>query len=332
MKLTKDLFQDGMSVRLRVSTSFHARYGLRLVVEDLDPTHTIGALEQRRQRTLERLAAANLLDRNAQQTMPMVPHRLAVISSETAAGLADFNRQLANNQYGYAFKTSMFSAAMQGRQTGPEIMTRLRQIARRRTDYDAVIIVRGGGGRMDLAAFDDEDLAVAVAEFPRPVIVGIGHETDVSVLDSVAYQSLKTPTAAAVYLLELGAQVEYEILQLGRSIEYAGRTILAREAPRLDRYMELSHRLANNVLQTEKSRLDRITSELPIIAQRSLQSAEQRLDHLGQLLTALRPETTLARGYALINQEGRLITRPEDVEAGEVEVQLKEGRLKLRKE
>lgn len=331
LKLTNELFQEGMSVRLRVSTSFHARYGLRLVVEDLDPTHTIGALEQRRQQTLERLAAADLLNRNAQRTMPLVPHRLAVISSETAAGLADFNRQLARNPYGYTFQTTLFSAAMQGVQTGPEITARLRQIARRKEDYDAVIIVRGGGGRMDLVAFDDEDLAWAVAEFPRPVIVGIGHETDDSVLDRVAYQSLKTPTAAAVFLLDLCAQTEYEILQLGRHIEQAGRSILAMELPKLTRFEELSRRLGESALQAENIRLDRLAVELPVLARRGLASAERQLDHLEQLLKALHPKTTLARGYGLISQEGRLITRPEDVEEGEVEVQLKKGRLKLRK-
>jgi len=332
IKLVQDLFQDGMSVRLKVSTSFHARYGLRLVVEDLDPAHTIGALEQQRQATLAKLETAGLLGRNGKLTLPLAPQRLAVISSDTAAGLADFRRQLAENPYGYAFKTTLFPAAMQGAQTSTEITARLRQIARRQTDYDVVIIVRGGGGRIDLAAFDEEALAIAVAEFPLPVLVGIGHETDASVLDQVAYRSLKTPTATAVFLLDQLARTEYRVLQLGRAIEQSGRTLLQVEQPRLARFEELSHQLGAGALRTEAVRLEGVERALATLPQRALASATQRLEHLEQLLHALRPETTLARGYALVSQDGKLITDPEQLAEGAVELRLKAGRTKLLKE
>jgi exodeoxyribonuclease VII large subunit len=263
LKLTNGLLQQGMSVRLRVSTSFHERYGLRLVVEDIDPTHTIGALERRRQQTLEKLTADNLMNRNAELPLPVVPQRLAVISSDTAAGLADFREQLEGNAYGYRFQLRLFGAAMQGAQTSPEIIKRLREIRRNWPDaFDAVIIVRGGGGRTDLAAFDDEALCRAVAEFPLPVLVGIGHETDDTVLDRVAHRSLKTPTATAVFLIERLTQAEVRLLQLGRGISLVGRNQLSAATLELNRHASAIRQAAGQSLLNEHHRLDRLAGEL----------------------------------------------------------------------
>jgi len=331
-KLLNDLLQQGMSVRLRVSTSFHERYGLKLVVEELDPAHTIGELERRRRQTLENLAVDDLLDRNAQQHLSLAPLRLAVISSETAAGLADFRQQLEANPYGYDFKMKVFTAAMQGLQTSPEIIRRLREVRRNWPNaFDAVVIVRGGGGRTDLAAFDEEQLCRAVAEHPLPVIVGIGHETDETVLDRVAHRSLKTPTATAVYLIERLMQAEARVLQLGRRINQAGGQITAYESPRLDRLGLAMRQSAVLALSTESNRLDLIDRDLEQLPARALTTASDHLNYLEQLLTALRPETTLARGYALVSQEGRLITDPEAIAPGEVDVRLRLGRVKLTK-
>ena len=205
IKLLRDLLQDGMSIKLKVTTSFHPRYGLKVVVEDVDPSFTIGELERKRKAVLEQLAKEGLLQKNASLPFPVLPQRLAVISSETAAGLADFRQQLAQNPYGYQFRVRLFSAAMQGGNTSSEILTRLRQISSQGDSFDAVVIIRGGGGRTDLAAFDEASLCRAVAAYPLPVIVGIGHETDESVLDQVAARSLKTPTATATFLIGTAA-------------------------------------------------------------------------------------------------------------------------------
>lgn len=332
-KLVDGLFQQGLSVRLRVSTSFHERFGLRLVVEDMDPAHTIGALERRRQLTLERLAAEDLLDRNARLQLPLAPQRLAIISSDTAAGLADFREQLDDNPYGYNFRLRLFPAAMQGAQTSPEITSRLREIRRNwPAAFDAVVIVRGGGGRTDLAAFDEENLCRAVAEFPLPIIVGIGHETDETVLDRVAHTSLKTPTASAVFLLDRLLQTEGQLLHLGRRIAQISRQLVAFDQPRIDRLAATSRQLAANVLTAETHRLDRLDRDLHELPRRTLRDTAEQLRHYEQLLTALRPETTLARGYALVSQGGRLLVSPDDLKPGEVDVRLKEGRVKLRKE
>ncbi len=329
----KGVLQQGMSVRLRVRTAFHERYGLRLVVEDIDPTHTIGALERRRQLTLERLAAAGLLDQNRGLTLARAPQRLAVISSETAAGLADFKAQLTANPYGFRFQVRFFAAAMQGLQTSPEITARLREIRRNWPGaFDAVVIVRGGGGRTELAAFDEEALCRAVAAFPVPVLVGIGHETDETVLDRVAYRSLKTPTATAVYLVDQVLQAERQVLRLGQQITQVSHFSLEQAQREVINLSSLIRQQARLNVSQEDSRLHSLERELRLLPAMTVATAAQRIDFLEQLLTAVRPETTLARGYALVSQEGQLIVRPEDVKPGNLEITLRDGQLTVRKE
>ena len=331
LKLVRDLFQEGMSVRLQVIASFHERFGLKLIVEDIDPAHTIGSLERRRQATLEALAADGLLDRNAALPLPPVPQRLAVISSDTAAGLADFERQLTDNPYGYRFRTELYPAAMQGVQTGEEVTARLRQITRRRHEYDLIVLVRGGGGKTDLAAFNEEAICRALADAPLPVLAGIGHEIDDTVTDRVVHRSLKTPTAVAVYLIELLLRAEGQVLQLGRGIATTADRLRAQEATRLVRHVGEVDRAAITSLQTAHLRAAALLDELQRTALQSVGVTQQRLDHYGTLLDALRPETTLARGYALASQHGKLVMGPNTVKAGEVTLRLRDGRIKLQK-
>ncbi|MCP9237748.1 exodeoxyribonuclease VII large subunit [Lewinella sp. JB7] len=331
-RIINGLLQTGMSVRLRVTASFHERFGLKLVVEDIDPAHTVGSLERRRQATLESLHRDGLLGRNADRPIPDLPLRLAVISADTAAGWADFDRQLRHNPYGFVFRTELYSSAMQGQQTVEEVTARLRQIGRRREEYDAIAIVRGGGGKTDLAAFDDESLCRAVADAPLPVLAGIGHEIDDTVLDRVVHRSLKTPTAVAVYLIERLLYTEAHLLHLGRAITTATEHRINQEANRVDRLHAGLHQTTTATLTTAHLRLADYERETHAAARRAITAAGVRLTHHEALLEALRPETTLARGYALVSQNGRLVLDPEDVSKGPVEVRLPRGKLTLRKE
>ena len=331
-KVIRGLFQEGMQVRLRVTASFHERYGLKLVVEDVDPAHTIGELERRRQEVLERLRAEGVLARQTARHLRAAAQRIALISSETAAGLADFREQLATNAYGYAFTTQLYAAAMQGAETGREVMSRLRQINRRADDYDAVVLIRGGGGRTDLAAFDDEGLCRAIADCPLPVIVGIGHETDETLADRVAHTALKTPTAVASFLVDRLARSEGELLGLGRRIGQLTRLQLGQHRPQLDRLTERTRQLPRQLLRAEAERLKRARANVDRAAAVAIATERQRLEGNRRLLDALRPDTTLARGYALVSQGGRLITDAAEVKTGEVEVRLRAGRVTLRRE
>ena len=329
VKLLKDLLQNGMSVRLKVVTSFHQRYGLRLVVEDLDPGHTLGSLEQRRRRTLDRLSTEGLLGKNGGLPLSPTPLRLAVISSTAAAGLADFRDQLADNGLGYRFTMKLFTAAMQGVRTGSEVQSCLNRIKGWPGQFDAVVVVRGGGGRTDLAAFDDEDLARYVADYPLPVITGIGHETDYAVIDRVAHTALKTPTAAAVFLINRVSQAEARLLRTARSIHLTAKAGLSYAAPALSRLRQTIRYTAIGAVDREQLRLDNQRRQLLHLPQQRLREAAIQLDAMELLLASLRPEQTLTRGYALVSQGGRLITDPGELRAGEVEVRLKSGRTVL---
>ncbi|NJC24761.1 exodeoxyribonuclease VII large subunit [Neolewinella antarctica] len=330
VKMIRSLFQDGMSVRLKVTTSFHQRYGLRLVVEDIDPSHTLGALEQRRQETLAALAAEGLLKKNSGRTLSTTPLKLAVISSDTAAGLADFRDQLGQNPYGYEFSLRLFPAAMQGAQTGPEVIARLKQILKWGETYDAVVIVRGGGGRTDLAAFDNEALARTVADYTLPIISGIGHETDDAVLDRVAHTSLKTPTAVAVFLIERVAHSEAKLLTLSRDLQRHAAAHLYQSQRYVDRIPAAITSAATAAINYEVNRLDRTAREVKSLPARHLREAAERITGYEKLLTALRPETTLARGYALVSQDGQLLTAPDQLRSGNVQIRLKGGEITLR--
>ena len=323
------VLREGMSVRLRVTAAFHERYGLKLIVEDVDPAHTLGALELRRQATLQRLAKDGLLDRNAGAPLPPLLQRLAVISAETAAGWADFRRQLTENVYGYAFRTELFPAAMQGMQTAGEVMARLRQIKRRTGEFDAIVIVRGGGAKTDLAAFDDEELCRALAAVRLPLLCGIGHETDDTVADRVVHRSLKTPTAVAAFLVEHSLRAEARLLQLGRFIGDEVRTILYREGERLERVRTALDRSAAFNLQAQHLRTAAREEKLHALLQANLRLAASGLERQSALLEALRPESTLERGYAMVSQDGKLITDPDQLRSGEVDVRLRRGRVRL---
>ena len=329
LRMLRDILQPGLSVRLKASVRFHERYGLRLTLEDVDPTFTLGELERRRQATLENLRAAGHLERNALLPLPSAIQRIAVISSDTAAGLADFSEQLRRNPYGYQVKESLLTAAMQGENASREIQARLRGLTRRRYAYDAVVIIRGGGSRMDLAAFDEENLAVAVATCPLPVIVGIGHETDTSVLDQVAHTSLKTPTAVAAWLIDRLVRLEGTVLRYGQAIEQLTRQALLRERPRLDRLLTSAHQLAGQTLRSETQRLSFAEQQLRQLGPAALRRSTRELDTLERLLQALHPDTTLARGYALVTQGGKILTDAGEVASAEpLTIRLRRGRVR----
>ncbi|WP_173021410.1 exodeoxyribonuclease VII large subunit [Lewinella sp. W8] len=330
-KLVREVLQEGMSVRLRVRADFHQRYGLKLIVEDLDATYTLGKLEQEKQRILVKLQEEGLLDLNARQPLSVTPQRLAVISSETAAGWADFQEQLRDNAYGYRFSLRLFSAAMQGVQTGPEVSRRIRQINRVSETFDAIVIIRGGGGRMDLAAFDDEDLAREIAGSQLPVIVGIGHETDESIADRVANTSLKTPTATAVFLIQRMMQAEVRLLQLGRGIGRAAGLQLLGHTQSLEEMEVRINVQARTALERESVRLDQANTALKRLADQNLRQAKQQLDQYAKLLAVLNPETTLARGFSILSQDGKLITSVGEIRPGPLQARLRDGDVELNK-
>src|SRR5688572_21605529 len=194
--------RSGLKILFNASVRFHELYGFNLDILDIDPNYTIGDLARQRQETIKKLEAGGLLEKNKNQYLTEVPQRLAVISSATAAGYGDFVNQLEQNPYGYFFKTTLFEASVQGNEAAASVMQALRLIQKQHQQFDAVILIRGGGAQTDLLCFDDYNLAAAIGEFPLPVLTGIGHERDETICDLVAHTKLKTPTAVAAFLID----------------------------------------------------------------------------------------------------------------------------------
>ena len=278
--------EAGMSVLVRVQVSYSVLYGLSLVIYDIDPSFTVGELELARQRTIARLQEEGMFDMNPQLPLPTLPRSLAVISSATAAGYRDFCRHLEGNEYGFRFSVRLFQAVMQGAEAPASIIAALDAVAAEGDSFDAVLILRGGGGAMDLVCFDDYDLAANVAQFPLPVLTAIGHDHDFHVVDMVAHTHVKTPTALADWLVDRFAAEDWQIDLLKQRLHLAVRA--KAEAQR-------------GVLEALRLRIAHAVSRRHDDALHALDLLERRID-------AVNPRRALERGFLIALKDGRRAT------------------------
>lgn len=278
--------EAGLSVLVRAQVSYSVLYGLSLVIYDIDPSFTVGELELARQRTIARLQAEGMFEMNAQLELPLLPRRLAVISSPTAAGWRDFRKHLTGNEYGFRFSLRLFPAVMQGETAPASIVAALDAVAAADT-FDAVLILRGGGGAMDLVCFDDYELAVNIAQFPLPVLTAIGHDHDYHIADMVAHIYVKTPTALADWLLDRFAGEAWRLDTLVQRLHLAVRTHTAAQQAALD---SLKQRMAHAVLDRHAAALH------------ALDLLERRID-------AADPQRALDRGFLITLKDGRRTDR-----------------------
>lgn len=311
--------RSDMKIMARVCVSFHAVYGFSLVINDINPEYTVGDLARRRMEIVARLQAEGVYDLNRELPMPRVPSRVAIVSARGAAGYGDFVRQLHNNSMRLRFTTTLFEAVLQGERTAPSVIAALDKIMARVDDFDCVVIIRGGGAVADLASFDDYDLASNVAQFPLPVVVGIGHDRDVTVLDYVAHTRVKTPTAAAELLVSIAGEAYQTVLETGSAILAAVRASVAGQRQQLAYFQGLLPALAMNVVERNRRTTGRQTDELIATSVRNrLRSARQRIDALAYLLDAISPEATLRRGYSITRAGGHAVLDGSTVAAGTV--------------
>lgn len=326
-----ELLRPGLRLLLKVEPVLHERYGYSLKVIDMDPSYTEGVLGQAKRETIARLQKDSLLQRNAQHKLPIVAQRIAVISSEQAAGYADFRDQLLENDWSYDFQIQLFRAAVQGENATQEIAKRLRVIARRQEDFDIVCILRGGGSKLDLLAFDQEALCRQVAEYTLPVLAAIGHETDQSVLDLVAHTSVKTPTAAATFLINRVAQFEQYLMGQAQQLEYVSSQHIQAENAQLDRANRLLSQRATTAIHSAQNQLQMIDQKVMLSASRSLSEQALELVRRESILAVLDPQAVLARGYALISRDGQLLARAEQTKSGtDVQIDWADGRRRAR--
>jgi exodeoxyribonuclease VII large subunit len=306
-RATGQPFHAGLKVLLRVYAQFHEAYGFSWIVTDIDPTYTIGDMARKRQEIIRQLKEEGVFDLQRELHIPMFAKRIAVISAAGAAGYGDFIRQLEDNDYGFKFEVQLFPAIMQGEQVEQSVIKALNSIYSRIHDFDVICILRGGGATADLSGFDTLALAENVAQFPLPIITGIGHDRDESILDMVSNTRVKTPTAAAALLID-------NLLQVLTRLDSAQQHIST----------AISQRFA-----TQKARLDSLQTLLPVLAQRVLGNAKHRLELIAVQLESYDPLLLLRRGYSITLHNGRAVRDPQQLKAGdEIETRVEKGTIK----
>ncbi len=305
---TGQSIQPGMRLLLLGLVRFHEYYGFSINIEDVDATYTLGALVLKRQQILGELTALQLVDTNRLVTFPSVPQRLAIVSSGQAAGYEDFEHSLRDNPYGYKFLISLFPASMQGKQTSVSIQEALNAIKSRQSEFDVVVIIRGGGSQTDLFWFDDFELGKSIAQFPLPVLCGLGHKKDMTVVDAVAYQALITPTAVAGFLVETVNRFEIDLQTLVHDITAISSEVVSRGLEQLAVY---SYAWKLGLQQFATSENENVSLLLDSIVKQIGFSLEKSILELNQWLDWAKwadPQTQFKRGFALIaDEEGRAV-------------------------
>ena len=337
---TGERLGSGMKVMVRVTASYHPAYGLSGNITDIDPSYTLGDLVRRRQEIVARLRAEGIIDLNREAEWPDVPLRVAVISAQGAAGYGDFIHQLYTCPSRLDFRVRLFPALMQGSGAPGSIISALEAIASEEDEWDCVVIIRGGGATSDLAAFENYDLAANIAQFPLPVMIGIGHERDVTVLDYVANMRVKTPTAAAEWLIARGECALGELDRLGHEVLRLASDMLAGSREQLARIAALLPHLPVTALGNARIRVDRLARALGDSASARLRPEYSRLDVLAErvasapmaaidrqrgvlerlegLVKVLSPQATLSRGYSITRVGGHAVTSVRQLSAGTV--------------
>ena len=350
-RITGQRIHAGVKVLLKVHAQFHENYGFSWIVDDIDPNYTMGDMARKRQKIINTLKEEGVFELQKELSLPMFCQRIAVISSASAAGYGDFCNQLADNGYGLQFTTALFPATMQGEGVEQSVISALNRIDAEYENWDCVVIIRGGGATSDLSGFDTLSLAENVANFPLPIITGIGHERDESVLDMISYQRVKTPTAAAAFLIdhltEVYARIEdaqetivnyvkrrlqverLRFERLSSQIPTLFSLVKTKQDARLDRMM---HDLKLNVqtkLSRELRQLEILSQNIQPVLERKMLNESHRLQMLEQRIKAQDPELLLKRGYSITLKDGKSVKDASVLKKGDVlETRFAEGQIK----
>lgn len=306
-RTTGQQLHTGMKVLLKVYAQFHEAYGFSWIVTDIDPTYTLGDMARKRQEIIRQLKEEGVFDLQKELSLPLFCQHVAVISSETAAGYGDFCNQLSNNAYGFQFQTWLFPATMQGEGVEQSIIQALNRINAVSDEFDCVVIIRGGGATSDMSGFDTLALAENVANFPLPIITGIGHERDESILDMISFQRVKTPTAAAEFLISHLS----EVLEV------------------INDSQERITRLFSIVKTRQEAKIDTLYNQISMILMRNIAEKRHRLEILEEKTRSLDPQVLLKRGYSITLHNGKAVRDPQQLQKGdEIETRIEKGTIK----
>ena len=345
-RTTGQQLHAGMKVLLKVKAQFHEAYGFSWMVTDIDPTYTLGDMVRKRQEIISQLKAEGVFDLQKELRLPLFCQHIAVISSETAAGYGDFCNQLADNPYGFQFQTQLFPAIMQGEEVEQSIINALNRIYN--FQFDCVVIIRGGGATSDMSGFDTLSLAENVANFPLPIITGIGHDRDECILDMVSHTRVKTPTAAAAFLIDHLKQVfdaindaqdrlthyaqqkistlNTQLSMIAETLPRIFSTVKTRHEARLDTIAtSLANLAQQRMLHSQFSILD-LEKSLPILLDRRLMAEKHRLQLIEEKARSLDPTLLLKRGYSITLHNGKAVRHVKELQDGDtIETRLADG-------
>jgi exodeoxyribonuclease VII, large subunit len=339
IRITGQQIRAGMKVMLQVHAQFHPQYGFSWIVDDINPEYTMGDMMRKRQEIIRQLKEEGVYDLQKELNLPLFAQRIAVISSATAAGYGDFCNQLENNELGLYFHVELFPAIMQGDNVESSIIASLNHINNREEDFDCVVIIRGGGATADLSGFDTLGLAENVANFPLPIITGIGHERDESILDMVSYQRVKTPTAAAAYLINhltstlirvenaqstiidyVKKALEIEnmrIKHIGAQIPVLFSIVRTKQEARLESLFQRLFTASKELMKQSDFLLLSLQQRVQPAVRGRLSSEHHRLDILEHRARLLDPTLLLKRGYSITLHNGKAIHNANDLKIGD---------------
>ncbi|HPQ64247.1 MAG TPA: exodeoxyribonuclease VII large subunit [Bacteroidales bacterium] len=307
----------GITILFRATVEYHELYGLSLNITDIDPAYTAGDMALRREAIIRRLTAEGVLSMNSGLPLTPYPRNIAVISSSKAAGYQDFINHLVNNPYGYAFRTTLFEAVMQGETTRASVTEALDSISEMISEFDVVVIIRGGGSTIDLSWFDSYEIAYHVTQFPLPVLTGIGHEKDQSVTDMVAWKALKTPTAVAGFIVERTMECENNIIGMAESLVSAVEGAMEAAEERLSSIQNRITATARLMVRLKEEKLSNHAGRLARASANVLNRAKEATDRMEDALRHLNPAGVLRRGFTLTSRNGTIIQSASELKQGD---------------
>lgn len=305
-----NLLIEGRQMLLEAEVDFHPVYGLKLTIRDIDTEFSEGLLAKQKAETIAKLVQSGSWEKNKSIQVPLVIRRIALISNESAAGYADFIEHLKENPYGYVFETTLFPTALQGQGVITEVPARIFEIQEKRNDFDAVVIIRGGGSKLDLSAFDNYLVANAIANCPLPVITGIGHETDDTVSDMVAAIRMKTPTATATYIIEKALHFESKMIETLQRIQSRIQDKWLNMDSRLHQLLERIRSSVFIALDKQNNSIRDTWQQIITFAHWTCQQELSRIDHAEKLLSQSDPVEVIKKGYTILIHEGQMVTDP----------------------
>lgn len=326
---TQQQLRPGIKVRMMVTPTFHEAYGFAYQVSDIDPDYTLGDIVRKRMEIIRQLKEAGIFDLQRELVLPRFAQRIAVVSSAQAAGYGDFCHQIDDNSYGLSFSHELFAAIMQGEQVEQSVIAALDRINARIDEFDVVVIIRGGGATTDMSGFDTLALAENVANFPLPIITGIGHDRDECILDMVSYMRVKTPTAAAAFLIDHLSEVYAALVSARERISRIAERHLAYEKMRLKQLADRIPTLFALTRERQTKRIDALAHRLDSAATQRLERERHRLQLVAQRAQAQDPIHILRRGYSITLHNGHALRSGDELADGDIiETRLEQGTLK----